>query len=321
LPTVTDAALVLGYIDPDYFLGGRIKLDVAAGRAAVERVAKRLNLAIDLTADAIMRLANESMIKAIQQITINVGINPAEAVLVGGGGAAGLGIVDIGRELGCREILVPRLASAFSAAGMQAADLMFSTSRTHFATSESFDVAAIRRLQAEMEKELKQRVRRYVSGSDSSIVLTYHVEARYAMQIWELPVEIDLNVPDADLVKSLIAAFHAEHERVFSLRDEGSQVEFLLWRVDLRHAVSKPDELHTGFTGKGRKAAAKDASRPAYFQDTGLKAVPIVHGDDLAPGDEIPGPAIVLEPTTTLVLPPRTQARVSPKGFYAISYT
>ena len=79
---------MLGYIDPEYFLGGRIKLDIDAGRVAVERLAKRLDLPLELTADAIMRVADESMIKAIQQITINVGINSAEAILVGGGGAA-----------------------------------------------------------------------------------------------------------------------------------------------------------------------------------------------------------------------------------------
>ncbi|MGE0119889.1 MAG: hydantoinase/oxoprolinase family protein [Dongiaceae bacterium] len=323
-PTVTDAALVLGYIDPDYFLGGRIKLDVAAGRAAVERVAKGLDLSLELTADAIMRVANESMIKAIQQITINVGINPAEAVLVGGGGAAGLGIVDIGRELGCREILVPRLASAFSAAGMQAADLVFSTSRTHFATSGSFDIGAVRRLQSEMEQELRRRVRRYLSESEEQVTLTHFVEARYSMQIWELPVQIDLNVADDELLASLVEAFHAEHERVFSIRDEGSQVEFLLWRIDLRYNVNKPSELHTGFAAKGargRGRPAKSNRRQAYFPGGGVQATPVFHGDDLITGDEIIGPAIVHEPTTTLVVPPRTVARVSPGGYYALSYS
>jgi N-methylhydantoinase A len=322
--TVTDAALVLGYIDPEYFLGGRIKLDVDAGRTAVERVAKGLGLPLEIAADAIMRVANESMIKAIQQITINVGINPAEAILVGGGGAAGLGIVEIGRELGCLEILVPRLASAFSAAGMQAADLVFSTSRTHFATSGSFDVAAVRRLRAEMDQELRMRVRRYLSEPTDNVALTHFVEARYAMQIWELPVQVDLNVADGELLASLVEAFHAEHERVFSIRDEGSEVEFLLWRTDLRYNVSKPSELHAGFAGPGKKGVeqkAKPISRPAYFQGVGLQPTPIFHGDDLAAGDEITGPAIVHEPTTTLVVPPRTVARLLQGGYYSLSYS
>jgi N-methylhydantoinase A len=322
-PTVTDAGLVLGYIDPEYFLGGRIKLDVDAGRMAVERVAKGLGLPLELAADAIMRVANESMIKAIQQITINVGINPAEAILVGGGGAAGLGIVDIGRELGCREILVPRLASAFSAAGMQAADLVFSTSRTHFATSGSFDAGAVRSLQAEMEQEVRTRVRRYLSEPTENVVVTHYVEARYSMQIWELAVQIDLNVADGELLASLVEAFHAEHERVFSVRDEGSEVEFLLWRTDLRYDVSKPSELHTGFgqSKRGARQKVKPTSRPAYFQVVGLHATPIFHGDDLTAGDEIAGPAIVQEPTTTLVVPPQTVARLLPGGYYSLSYS
>ena len=89
-PTVTDAAVVLGYIDPAHFLGGRMPLDVAAARHVVEKIAAELGLALDEAAFSIIRIASESMIKAIEEITVNEGVNPRESILVAGGGAAGV---------------------------------------------------------------------------------------------------------------------------------------------------------------------------------------------------------------------------------------
>ena len=118
-PTVTDAALVLGYLNPSFFLGGRIKLDVAAARAAISRLGKQINQGSQQAAFSILSLANELMIKAIHEITVAEGFNPSESVLVAGGGAAGLTIMPIAAELGCERIVLPRTAGALSACGMQ----------------------------------------------------------------------------------------------------------------------------------------------------------------------------------------------------------
>ena len=117
-PTVTDCALLLGYIDPAFFLGGAMRLDVDGAREALEReVASKLGLGIEDAAAAVLALATEKMVGAIEEITINQGIDPGSAVLIGGGGAAGLNAVAVARRLGCREVVIPETGAALSAAG------------------------------------------------------------------------------------------------------------------------------------------------------------------------------------------------------------
>ena len=116
-PTVTDAAVVLGYLDPAFFLGGRMSLDVDAARSGVGGLAGALGESIERTAHGILAVANEHMVEAIKEITINEGVDPRESLVVAGGGAAGINIVPIARELGCRRVLVPATAGALSACG------------------------------------------------------------------------------------------------------------------------------------------------------------------------------------------------------------
>ena len=122
-PTVTDAAVTLGYISPDRFLGGRMKLDGHAADRAVGSVATLLKKSVKETAAAILRLSSETMIKAVEDITVHDGVNPADSVLVAGGGAAGLNIVSIGKSLGCKKIIVPKAAGAITASGAQYSDV------------------------------------------------------------------------------------------------------------------------------------------------------------------------------------------------------
>ena len=133
-PTVTDAALVLGYLDPDYFLGGRMRLDSERGRRRGRRKSPRaLAWTSKDAARAIMEVAGDHMVGAIKDITINQGIDPRESLLVAGGGAAGLNIVPIARELGCRQVLVPRTAGALSACGGQYSDIVSEFTQSRFA--------------------------------------------------------------------------------------------------------------------------------------------------------------------------------------------
>ena len=312
--TVTDAAVVLGYIDPDYFLGGRIRLDTEAAERVVQAIADRLGISRLRAADAILRIANETMIKAIQQITINEGINPRDAVLVGGGGAAGLDIAEIGRELGCREVIVPRLAGAFSATGMQVADIVFTATRSHFTTASTLDPAAIRAIARDMEDELRGRAARAASVKPLASAFRHTVEARYAMQVWEIPIGLDLDVGDDALGARITAAFHDEHERLFGVRDTTSDVELLLWRLELRHAIASPEALHAGLGAA--TAAGPPRTRTASFDGLAATATPVFRADELALGHVVTGPAIIYEPTTTLVVPPGFSAELTPRGYY-----
>jgi len=311
--TVTDAAVVLGYIDPDYFLGGRMRIDQHAAERVVQSIADRLGIPLLRAADAILKIANETMIKAIHQITINEGINPRDAVLVGGGGAAGLNIAEIGRELGCSEVIVPRLAGAFSAAGMQVADVVFTATRSHFTTAGTLDPTAVRRIAAEMAAELQDRVGRAATVTPSATAFRHTVESRYAMQVWEIPIEIDLDVPDDELGARIVEAFHDEHERLFGVRDTLSDVELLLWRLELRQGIAAPNALHAGLA---QATADATSTRRASFDGAPASDVPTLRADTLGVGAIVTGPALIHEPTTTLVVPPRFTAELTARGYY-----
>ncbi len=155
-PTVTDAAAVLGYLDPDRFLGGKMELDVDAARAVIDRLAGEMGIDPDAAAGAILTLANELMVAAIREITVNEGVDPRESVVIAGGGAAGLNIVAIARELGCSRVLVPRTAGALSAFGAQHSDMIMESGRTAFSSSDDFAFAETERAFEAIERELNE---------------------------------------------------------------------------------------------------------------------------------------------------------------------
>ena len=230
--TVTDAALVLGWLDPDDFLGGRMQLDVAAAGAAVGRLSASLGRAVEDTAFAVMTLADEQMIGAIRDITVNQGIDPRRAAIVAGGGAAGLNILPIARELGCRTVLLPRDAGALSACGAHHSDIVAEFTESCATLSGAFDAAAVNRALDRLRGEAEAFAGRLRARGIGNIRFEYRVEARYLFQVWDLEVDLPVErfAGPAD-VAALVAAFHATHERVHAVSDPGQQVECQNWRV------------------------------------------------------------------------------------------
>ncbi len=156
-PTVTDAAVVLGYIDPDYFLGGTMALDQAAAeRAIAERIAAPLGLQTHEAAAALMAVATERMIQSIEEITVNQGVDPRTAVLIGGGGAAGLNAVAIARRLGSPRIVIPQAGAVLSARGALMSDLMSEYAAAFFTGSDSFDHERARELIEDLRSRCTQ---------------------------------------------------------------------------------------------------------------------------------------------------------------------
>ena len=316
-PTVTDAALVLGYIDPQYFNGGRLKLDPAAAHRVITRLAGEIGRSPDETAAAIMVIANELMIKAIGEITVNEGVNPRESVVVAGGGAAGFNIMPIARELGCATVILPRLASALSACGMQYSDIVFEATRSRFSDDRSFDIAGVNRALEEIEAELAafRDGLKGAEGAEARIELL--VEARYRAQVWELDTVLPkVRVNDAADIAALAEAFHQTHERVYAVRDEGSPVEFVNWKgriaIRLFAPPPPPDVTATAYR------PTPDIERPCFFVETGRAATPVYRGSMLQPGAQIVGPAIIEEPTTTIVVYPSLSAALSAAGNYIL---
>jgi N-methylhydantoinase A len=317
--TVTDAAVVAGYIDPELFLGGRMKLDATAARDAVGQIASELSLTVEEAALAIITVANDRMISAIQDITVSEGIDPRESAFVAGGGAAGLNIVAIAAELGCKTIILPRTASALSACGMQFSDVVSEESGSLITSSDAFDFAGVAKLQDAIESDLRHFQERLNLGGVVSHRIEYAVEARYRSQVWEIEVGVPVGrIATSEDLAALVEAFHAQHERNFAVRDPNSVVEFLTWKARLHIAIDRGQRPNS-VTSPIDAAPLPLKTSPAFFQDSGFHQTPFYMGDKLRPGTTVPGPAIVLEATTTIVLPPGSSATLTAQENYLIT--
>jgi N-methylhydantoinase A len=316
-PTVTDAAVALGYIDPAHFLGGRMRLNENAAKNAIAPLAAALDESIEHAAFAIIAVANENMIQAIKELTVNEGINPADSTLVAGGGAGGLGIAPIAAELGCKNVLIPRTAGALSASGMQFSDIITETGASKITATDAFDFDGVNAALSTINQRLDQFASNLESRGITEIKKRYFVEARYRFQVWELEVEIKTGFfKDAVDVEALITAFHKMHERVFAITDMGQAVECLNWRGRLIADVEAPS-LEPLRSNKPNHAEA-DRIRKAYFGKEPIDT-PIYLGDDLNTGVSIDGPAIIEEPTSTLVVNPGANVKVSTGGRYILT--
>jgi N-methylhydantoinase A len=216
-PTVTDAALVLGYIDPEYFLGGRMRLDRSAAVRAMVSIADPLALSVEAAAFSVLAVANETMINAIKEITISEGVDPREAVLIAGGGAAGLNILQIAQELGTRAVLFPSTASVLSASGMQFVDIQIEQSVSAPTRSGSFDRDSVNAALDAISQDLSHKSAPLLQRGLSQGPIVFRVDAHYAAQVWEIDVTLPSKSFDSDTdVDALIEAFHANHKRIFS---------------------------------------------------------------------------------------------------------
>ncbi|HKP18000.1 MAG TPA: hydantoinase/oxoprolinase family protein [Gaiellaceae bacterium] len=315
-PTITDAAVVLGWIDPGYFLGGRLPLDAEAAYAAVERaVAAPLGMNVHEAAYAALTIASENIVGAIREITIAQGIDPREVTMVAGGGASGLNIVPIARELGCRRVLLPSMASALSACGALFADIVSEFSRSRYEETRSLDRDAVN----EALGHVDARADAFLAGLDGLPVTgtrkDFLVEARYRAQVWELDVPVPRRLESDDDVRAVEEAFHATHERIFAVREPGQYLECLLWKVRATAVLEKPEVRAREAADTGGEA---EAHVDAYFKETGLAQVRRYDGPALPAGTKIAGPAILREPTTTVVVYPGSSAVVTQLGNYLL---
>jgi N-methylhydantoinase A len=310
--TVTDAAVVLGYLDPSTFLGGAMPIDAAAARRAIDRyVATPLQLDPREAAAAVIEVTTEQMVHAIEEITVNQGIDPREAVLVGGGGAAGFNAVAVARRLGSAKVLFPPVAAGLSAAGALASDLVAEFAAIATTSSESFSYAEVNRVLEDLLEKSNSFLRSAASSSGSSGAVEYWVEARYANQVWELELPVDVGrFEGPDDVARLTSGFHNLHERVFEVRDVGSPVEFVAWRARANIALRNGSAPEQPVVDEGARAA----SRPAYFPGIGETDVRVQPLHGLEAGAAVSGPAIVEADLMTIDVPPSASIRRSPTG-------
>lgn len=311
-PTVTDAAVVLGLIDPAYFLGGAIQLDKAKSAQAVdEKLAKPLGMSIEQAAVGIYRTISASMGNALRNVTIEKGFDPRDFVLVSYGGGSPLFIANISRELNIRSIIIPERAAVFSAFGACVADVKRDVAQT-FYRSLPLDVAAVNRVFEELSGHALSLVERDGIGPDS-VRLSFEADMRIHGQIWEISVPLDC-VPLSRETGSedVYRRFQNEYARKYGEGLVGAMelCDILNLRVIANGIKPKPKMVRFEEKGATEALPVKEKRR-AFLPETGAwQNVDIVDGGRLQAGMVGRGPMIVERKNTTIYLPPEWSLEV-----------
>jgi N-methylhydantoinase A len=318
--TVTDANVVLGYLNPDYLLGGRMQINRKLSEAVIqEHVAKQLGLGILDAAFAIWNTVCVNMTDAIRTITSWEGIDPREYVFVSGGGAAGIHIIPMMAELGVSQLIIPKSAGALSAVGGLAANIVADFQRNYECDTGQFDFEGVNATLAVLEKEANLFL-------DSNAVklknrrLEFAVDARYYSQPWELTIPLGLkSFKRKNDVLRFVQDFHEIHGRMRGSKEEGQFIQCSNWRVK---AVGLTKDLDFSISGPAQTPPLKNAllgKRLSYFRDFGkTMETKVFDGAKLSPGNKVVAPAIIEEMATTIVVFPGSEVTVSRLGNYLV---
>ncbi|MFQ5554174.1 MAG: hydantoinase/oxoprolinase family protein [Acidimicrobiia bacterium] len=312
-PTVTDANLVLGYLNPGGFAGGSMALDVDAARRAIsDHVADPLGLTLDEAAWGIHRIVNLSMELATRVVSIERGNDPRTLALVATGGSGPAHACRLAIALGMRSVLIPAAAGVASAVGLLSADVKFDASRSFVSRLDALAPERLARIFREMEEEAAQVVAESTDGGPVRIVR--EVDLRYVGQGFELAVEVPAEAVTADLLRAVRMRFDEVYEKRYGFASADKPVEATTWKVT---AYGDSPALDLRALGSAHRSgdAAPVARREAYFPETGgYVATPVYDRLELAVGQVIAGPAIIEERESTTVIPPGLDAEIDAYG-------
>ncbi len=316
-PTVTDANLVLGYLNPKGLLGGRLPLDLGKARNAIKRIADPLGISIERAAYGMYTIVNSNMVNGIRRVSVERGYDPRDFVLVGAGGATAAHITSLAGEMGIDTVILPKLASGLCAFGQIISDVKYNYMATSPLRLEGAAYATIERLFNKIEA---LGVKHLVADgfSKPAIRIERSLDMRYVGQVHECTVEIGKLANDAKALEKVKAAFHKRHEELYTYSEPHNSVEAVNIESTLYGHVDKPKPSRVK---KGLPAAkAIIGRRKAIFAANGKPvSTPVYDGSKLGAGATIKGPAIIEEITTTIVIEPKWSARLDASGSYVIT--
>jgi N-methylhydantoinase A len=308
--TVTDANVVLGYLDAAAFMGGNRPLDAAAAEAAVDRIAASLGLSRLEAAAGICRMINLKMADGIRLMTLRRGVDPRRFALLSFGGAAGLHAVEVARELEIKRVIVPTAASVLSAWGMLTSHLRYEVSRTHYGAGPRISDEEVRKLFAQLDQQAAGRLRTWYGGD---IAIERSAEMRYGEQIFEIDVPLDNISWSADtLVDQIEDRFHSRHEELYTYASRDQEVVFVNARVAAIGEVAVPGEN----VRPAPSAFPAPRTRPAFFGK--WRDVPVYSLESLTPGQSFEGIAIIEAETTTVIVNKGDRVMVNALGWLDI---
>jgi N-methylhydantoinase A len=308
-PTVTDACVALGYLDTEGFEGGFTLDREAAVRAIDTRIAGPLKMDTLQAAQAILDVSANHMATAIRQAALEQGVDPRGALIVAGGGAGAMVAAAIGVLLETDTILIPATAGVLAAYGAHRAPIATEFLSPLHNDTRSFDAGSASRAVEDLTAKAELFVKRF-NGVGEAPNVTYFVDARYPGQAWDLRVYLDA-APDTsgDAAGIIERAFHEEHDRRNGTHDPDSRVEIITWgvRVEIPRPEHTKDEPGTPRTSEVHRTDDIVFGGEAFSTQR-------YRGVTLAPRDKIVGPAVIDQPTTTIVVPPEWNATLDERS-------
>ena len=313
-PTVTDADVVLGYLDREALLGGALAINLAAAQAAIrERVAGPLGLGVTEAAAAIVEIVNSNMAEALRIVSVERGHDAREFALIAFGGAGPVHAASLAAELQIPEVIVPPVSGAFSALGVVASDLKRDYSRTLYADLQALDPARVAEALAEMEATTSEWLASTGIPTERCQLLRA-ADLRYRRQAYELTVPMDQGAVTRESLDRLATAFHDTHRQTYGHANPEEVVQLVNLRLT---AIGRLP----GLTLAQPPAAtpARRRTREVWFPEEGSAPCPIHWRDGLAAGETLTGPVIIEAMDSTIVVPPGWIASVDGKGYIRMS--
>jgi N-methylhydantoinase A len=309
-PTVTDANLVAGRINPDYFLGGRLRVDLERARAALRPIADALDVSTDEAALGVIRLANANMIHLLKLVSVRRGRDPREFAIVACGGGGSMHACALALELRVPRVIVPNFPAHFSAWGMLMSDLRHDLVQTRFARADAIDESELTAVWRELEQRMAETFTQERVSPDN-ITFARSADMRYAGQEHTVNVPVptgDLGAADRAEIE---ARFHDLHEQLYTFRQD-SPIEFVNFRLTGFGTVPKPELGRVRANGDAGSAVKE--TREVDYDEQGRHASTIYERAALGAGAEVEGPAVVEEPAASTVVFPGQLLRVDEYG-------
>lgn len=314
-PAVTDADLVLGYVPHDYFLGGEVSLDMDAARTAIKKVADPLGMSIEEAAGAIFTTVNRVMADNISEVSTKRGFDVRDFAIVVGGGAGPVHGASIAEALGIPTVIIPSLAALYSTLGMFAMDIGRDYARSYPTRAAGIDVDAVNHLYADMEAEATAAFQA-INVSKKDVRFTHTADMRYVGQFHEVEIDVPGGVLNQEKINETVDTFHRKHETLFTFSMPFQAIEFLTFRLKAT-APKAPFSLRQIGKGSSDSSSAIKRRRQCIFGGQQLDT-PVYDGTKLLAGNIINGPAIIEEPTTTVVIPPAFRCEVDGSKNYIL---
>ena len=315
-PTTTDANLMLGRIDARHFLGGTVAPDETGVQAAFGELGAPLGIDAAAAARGVLRLANANMVNALKLVSTNKGFDPRDFALMAFGGGGALHAVELAEELRIPRVIVPTNAAVFSAWGMLLTDLRRDYTRTDLAAVDATVVARMQQTFAQMEHSAAAEFA--AQGIETATLsFAHYADLRYLGQEHTVKVPVPLATLAAGGLAELCERFHADHETRYTYRLPEAGLELVNYHLVALVRIPKPRPRPRAMSG-ATLADARLGTREVFFEHHGSVTATVYDGRRIDPGMSLTGPAIVQDPESSLVLPPRHRLSVDSYGNFVV---